>query len=891
MSELALQLIAENKAKRERGEDATYLDLGRCGLTKLPAAIKELIWLETLILSDQWWEYNFENHKGIWQNSRNQGDPNKIISIKGVEKLVSLKKLVVAQISDESGENKGRKLKDLSHLREMSALQILDCSDTQVSDLSPLQGLSALQILKCSYTQVSDLSPLQGLSTLQILRCSDTQVSDLSPMQGLSALQQLDCSDTQVSDLSPLQGLSALQQLFLPNTQVSDLSPLQGLNALQVLYCYSTQVSDLSPLKGLSALQILDCDDTQVSDLLPLKGISTLERICCSNTKVTDLSPLQKMSALEQIYCSNTKVSDLSPLSFIIGRIPVKWQDFLGFTKHYPQDWANTPAILVKDCPLINPPIEIAQQGSEAILSYWEQIEKQGAGTLNEAKLIIVGEGKTGKTTLYNKLIDPEFDLQKNPTNETHGINIHEGLAMQEDFRANLWDFGGQELQYMTHQFFLSPKALYVLIMEARAEAPNLAYWFKIISLLGKGKSDEKVSLLIVLNKRKGSTGMPQYQDLLKLYEEDFDYQFLEVDFSENDARWECLKEEITKRLFDLPIVKNALPKQWKPIREALREESKERSYITTDRLSAICTEFGVTVEAEQWQMTDYLHQLGSLLHFQNDPDLMDLVILRPEWAVEGVYTTLKSDMIKEVQKGKFTAEDIFNILRGKGYSNTDAQKILKLMSKNNFDICYESENKGHFVAAQLLPDNAPVYSWFPKNVLQFRYQYPIMPKGLMSRLIVRLSDAIEQHTETSEQIVWKKGVILRIKSSEGECRVRLREDDAESKSGLRQITIEVMGDRDARKYALHRVRDAVEELHRRWFRNIKADEMVPCQCGECLVSDEPQLYKLADLIKLKLKRSTTVCYISGDDVPIQLLLEGVYDTAEIRAMEHPKSK
>jgi hypothetical protein len=33
MSELALKLIAENKAKHARGEDARMLDLGNCGLT------------------------------------------------------------------------------------------------------------------------------------------------------------------------------------------------------------------------------------------------------------------------------------------------------------------------------------------------------------------------------------------------------------------------------------------------------------------------------------------------------------------------------------------------------------------------------------------------------------------------------------------------------------------------------------------------------------------------------------------------------------------------------------------------------------------------------------------------------------------------------------------
>lgn len=35
MSELALKLIAENKAKHARGEDARSLDLGNCGLTSL----------------------------------------------------------------------------------------------------------------------------------------------------------------------------------------------------------------------------------------------------------------------------------------------------------------------------------------------------------------------------------------------------------------------------------------------------------------------------------------------------------------------------------------------------------------------------------------------------------------------------------------------------------------------------------------------------------------------------------------------------------------------------------------------------------------------------------------------------------------------------------------
>lgn len=67
MSKLAQQRIAENKAKHARGEDASYLYLGRCGLNELPD-LSGMEWLETLILSSQWealvFYQNREVHRG-----------------------------------------------------------------------------------------------------------------------------------------------------------------------------------------------------------------------------------------------------------------------------------------------------------------------------------------------------------------------------------------------------------------------------------------------------------------------------------------------------------------------------------------------------------------------------------------------------------------------------------------------------------------------------------------------------------------------------------------------------------------------------------------------------------------------------------------------------------
>jgi internalin A len=110
--------------------------------------------------------------------------------------------------------------------------------------------------------------------------------------------------------------------------------------------------------------------------------------------------------------------------------------------------------------------------------------------------------------------------------------------------------------------------------------------------------------------------------------------------------------------------------------------------------------------------------------------------------------------------------------------------------------------------------------------------------------------------------------------------------DDAESKDGLRQIIFEVMGYPEShRKHALQRVREEVESLHKRWFRSIKADEMVPCCCSECCNSTNPRLYKLEDLLKLREKRNETLCYSSGEDIAIFHLLEGVYEESEIKNM------
>ncbi len=191
MSELAQQLIAENKKTR-----VTYLDLRKCELTALPPEIGELPWLRALFLS----------------------------------------RLQIA---------------DLSPLAGLTNLEDVCAESTLVTDLSPLIRLTNLRILLISRTPVADLSPLAGLNNLEQLDLWKTNVVDLHPLAGLASLRQLILSGTQVADLSPLASLTRLKVLHAARTQVADLSPLAGLSNLRQLDVSNSQVVDLSPLSSL----------------------------------------------------------------------------------------------------------------------------------------------------------------------------------------------------------------------------------------------------------------------------------------------------------------------------------------------------------------------------------------------------------------------------------------------------------------------------------------------------------------------------------------------------------------------------------------------------------------------------------------------------------------
>ncbi len=187
MSKLALRLIEENKKTRN-----PVLDLGNCGLTHVPDAIGDCTWLETLILSNSWLEYDEKGKKWVEKESRNKGEENRLEALpKCLARLKGLKKLFIGPgLYRFIGGGLYRlivdgyrwSLSDLSPLSQLNQLDMLDCSYTQVKKIRPLIEMKALRSFSVDGCPIEDCpADIYQQRNIKLLRRYFSQISDAKP--------------------------------------------------------------------------------------------------------------------------------------------------------------------------------------------------------------------------------------------------------------------------------------------------------------------------------------------------------------------------------------------------------------------------------------------------------------------------------------------------------------------------------------------------------------------------------------------------------------------------------------------------------------------------------------------------------------------------------------
>ncbi len=536
-------------------------------------------------------------------------------------------------------------------------------------------------------------------------------------------------------------------------------------------------------IRTLQGLELFEVSGNAIEELPT--WISELKSLAFVNLSFNQLRQLPpQLGSLPQLQILHLPYNDLQSLPESLLALPLNDLNLAGN-------------------PGLGLPESILKRPAKEILRYYFESRAEEGRPLLELKLLVVGRGKAGKTTLIKQLAGEQPDAQES---ETHSIAIRELMLDCQDgqVRTRAWDFGGQEILHSTHQFFLTERSLYLLVLEPRTGTAqrDAEYWLKLIETQGNGSP-----VIVALN---WSHKRPWQVDKVKLKRK---FPFI-VDFVHTDALHgegiAELRQTIQK------TIKERMPDVWLPFPIRWREIKNEvagmtGNFLTYDQFTALCAGYGEDRPDAQADLAGILHALGLALYFGKDPRLHDTRVLNPSWVTGGVYAVVRAPSVAQ-KAGQLAASDMPRVLR-----EAEAQKVIKakdyprkthgfiLELMRAFQLCYASEEeKGkpkRYLVPELLPEFEPemAEAWEAAPV-RLRYRYEVLPPGLLPRFIVRTYALSEGAPH------WRHGVVLR--HAGAQALIRAETDRAE-------LHVFVLGDDDeTRRVLVTMVRRELEMLH-----------------------------------------------------------------------------
>ncbi len=753
----------------------------------------------------------------------------------------------------------------------------LDLSGQGIIELPPeIAQLTALQSLDLSNNQLSQLPPeIAQLKALKSLNLIGNQLSQLPPkIAQLKALEELYLNINQLSQLPPeIVQLKALQTLVLSRNQLSQLPPeIVQLKALKTLVLSNNQLSQLPPeIAQLADLEGLVLIGNQFSQLPPeIAQLANLEGLVLKSNQFRQLpTGIAQLKALKFLDLSNNQLSQLPPEIGLLKNMvvldirnnPVYQADAISKLKkqgagiYIPQHSPNLPE-------------EFLNKEGREIYSYLTSDIK--LIPLNEAKLILVGDGAVGKTCLVNRFLYNKFEEQS----KTEGINRHQWkLPIGVEIRLNIWDFGGQEILHATHQFFLTKRSIYILVLDARRgeQESRSEYWLKLIQsfagdspiLVVANKIDEEHRL--TLNNR---SLMEKYPSIKGFYA---------TSCTTGQGITELI-QGIKDTVALLPHIHDLMPASWFELKQSL-EQSAE-NYISYDDYKNLCVKHDITEQCSQNTLCSFLHDLGIVLNFRDDKRfdrLYETHVLNPEWVTNAVYKLLNNlELFKN--HGVFTVENLAKILDKKPYPTIkfvvsdlalisdkksyptikEHQFIIDMMQR--FELCFPIPDTKNYLIPELLQNEEPDLNWNKTDSLRFQYHYDVLPHSVFSRFIVRL------HEYISQQTYWRTGVVLAHENNKA-----LIKADIED----RKIYIWVTGNSATRRVLLGIIRKEFKHIH----GTIKGLEVKECIL---LSEDSKAVITYDELLDLEKNNITKYYYPSiKKEINVTELLNGVEEKSD----------
>ncbi|WP_293314099.1 COR domain-containing protein [Microcoleus sp. PH2017_08_TRC_O_A] len=694
-----------------------------------------------------------------------------------IGKCTQLESLVLGKFDEEKRKWVGNKLTEFPDVvLQLTNLKILLIPKNQITSIpDAIWQLSNLTRLNLSDNQITvipeAIGQLSNLTDFFLWRNQITVIPEA--ILQLSNLTKLLLSQNQITSIPDAIGqLSNLTNIHLFYNQITSIPDAIGqLSNLTHLYLYNNQITVIpemiAQLSNLTELYLWNNQITVIPEAIA--QLFNLTELSLSNNQIEKIPEcLETLPKLEKLDLRNNPLP-ISP-------------EVLGDTEN-----PGTPA---------------------AIFNYLRQLRSGEVLPLNEAKVLLVGQGSVGKTSLINRLTHNQY----NPNQpQTDGLNITNWqiTVNTKPVKLKVWDFGGQEIYHATHQFFLTKRSLYLLVSNCRTseDENRLEYWLKLIESFGDAspvilvgnKCDEQP---LDLNRKALRDKYPNIKAIIETS-------------CQSGTGIDELRSAIHTEISQLKEVYDLLPLSWFQVKQRL--ENLDKDFISISEYATICATENILAETDQTQLIGLLHNLGIVLNFREHPILQSTNILNPHWVTEGIYALLSDDALKVKTKGILTYADLSRILDSTKYPSHRYNCLTELMGE--FQLCFPLSHctPRTFLIPGILPKEEPENTKLAGETLEFQYHYRILPDSILSRFIVLMHEKIHNSTH------WRTGVMLEYtEGAEVYNIARIKSDPEDEK-----ISIAVSGRESTRRSFLSMIRDTFTKIHNS-FANLEISQWVP---------------------------------------------------------------
>lgn len=756
----------------------------------------------------------------------------------GARELSKLKGLTSLSLQDNWIGDAGAR-----ELAKLSELVNLDLSRNQIGDggVTELLSLRNLKSLCLRVNSIGNLGAARIAKLVNLIRLdlSSSRVADagVASLTALRRLTVLDLSNCWLSDVGAIQlaQLSELIALSLHNNQIGDSGtrPLGKLRKLKFLNLGDNLIGDAGAvaLGKLQELTTLYLNENLISDAgaAALANLTALERLGLRDNQIGDagVAKLAKLNRLSFLDLRDNQIGGVGGRALLEA-----WCDSPGFSSRQLLYLSGNEGLSE-----ILPP-EILSSGSAqyilaAYAGYRDATRLNELRPLNEAKLVVVGNEAVGKTSLIRYLIEGK---PRNPDEKkTPGAEIHEKIEVgtwsvhQSQVRLNVWDFGGQEIMRGTHRFFLTERALYLLVLEARREDDRSIYeWLQIIAQRG---GDSPV--IVIINKSDDKAHQLQLDEVALRQAHPAIVVVARTSCNAGDIAAKSIAElraQIATVLSESPRlqhVRDPIPRSWLRVKNAIAAKSRSGSVLPVRDFERLCEDEGaaaterVMERPQQLALLSLLHDLGVVVAHGLRPDApaawREISILDPNWLTRAIYTLIDNPTVRS-QGGELHREQLKVLLDPKQYPEQWHELVLNMMQDPALGLCLPIAHGGtsRYLLPGALPERSPEYGGWPSDSLRFRFEYELLPSDFIPRLLV------EAHRSLTENPTWwRYGLVLQ---AEG-CQILVRADRTHNR-----VEIQVAG-KPGQRRALSIVRNYFDAVHAHYAKlPVKAKVPLPEQ-------------------------------------------------------------